>query len=42
MNVVLKERLAELELDGDLVWSKLETGEWPDHGEMIAAIRERL
>jgi selenoprotein W-related protein len=32
----------ELELDGDLVWSKLETREFPDHAEMIAAVRDRL
>ncbi len=32
----------ELTLDGDLVYSKLETGEFPDEDAMVAEIGKRL
>jgi len=32
----------ELQLDGDLVYSKLETGQFPDEEEMVAAVGARL
>lgn len=32
----------ELTLDGDLVYSKLDTGEFPDEAEMVALVGGRL
>jgi len=32
----------ELSVDGDLVYSKLETGEFPDEAEMLDAVRARV
>ncbi len=32
----------ELSLDGDLVYSKLETGEFPDEGEMLRLVGKRV
>ena len=32
----------ELTIDGELVYSKLQTGEFPDEGEMVAKVGERL
>ena len=32
----------EVELDDELIWSKLDTGEFPDATEMIGEIEERL
>jgi selenoprotein W-related protein len=32
----------ELTLDGDLVYSKLKTGEFPDEGEMVRLVGKRL
>jgi len=32
----------ELTVDGDLIYSKLQEGEFPDEGEMVAAIGKRL
>ena len=32
----------ELSLDGDLVYSKLETGEFPNEREMLKLVAERL
>ena len=32
----------ELTVDGDLLYSKLETGQFPDEGEMIAQVGQRL
>jgi selenoprotein W-related protein len=32
----------ELSLDGDLVYSKLKTGEFPDEGEMVRLVGKRL
>jgi selenoprotein W-related protein len=32
----------ELTLDGELVYSKLKTGEFPDEGEMVKLVGKRL
>jgi selenoprotein W-related protein len=32
----------ELTLDGDLVYSKLQTGSFPDEGEMVRLVGSRL
>ena len=32
----------ELAVDGDLVYSKLDTGDFPDEAEMLDAVRARL
>lgn len=32
----------EVELDGDLIFSKKELGRFPDEGEVAGALRERL
>jgi selenoprotein W-related protein len=32
----------ELTLDGELVYSKLETGEFPDEGEVLKLVGKRL
>jgi selenoprotein W-related protein len=32
----------ELSLDGDLAYSKLSTGEFPDEGEMVTLVGGRL
>ena len=32
----------ELSIDGELVYSKLETGQFPDEDEMVAEIGKRL
>jgi len=32
----------ELHVGGDLVYSKLETGEFPDEGQMVAEVGKRL
>ena len=32
----------ELSVAGELIYSKLETGEFPDEGKMVQAVGERL
>jgi selenoprotein W-related protein len=32
----------ELELDGELLYSKLKTGAFPDEGAMVQAVADRL
>ncbi len=32
----------ELSVDGDLLYSKLETGEFPDEGKMVQEVGARL
>jgi selenoprotein W-related protein len=32
----------ELKVDGELIYSKLATGQFPDEGDMVAAVGSRL
>jgi selenoprotein W-related protein len=32
----------ELTVDGELLYSKLKTGEFPDESQMVAAVRKRM
>jgi len=32
----------DVEADGELVYSKFETGEFPEHAEVLAPLRARL
>jgi len=32
----------EFTIDGEVVWSKLQTGKFPDEKAMLAAVRSRL